>query len=120
MPTVLLVDAAFREKLHALFDHGSGFDPCVETRSSVEALEKTKRLSPNLAVLDLSFPDMSGLQLAEKLKAIMPELPIFPLTREYSVKLEKKAPSYGIVAVFSKLDDLATLVANARAVCRIE
>jgi two-component system response regulator YesN len=122
MPTVLLVDddSAFREKLRALFDQGSGFDPCVEARNGVEALEKTKRLSLNLAVLDFSFPDMSGLQLAEKLRAMMPELPIFLLTKEYSVKLEKKVLSCGIIAVFSKLDDLATLVANARAVCGIE
>jgi two-component system response regulator YesN len=122
MPTVLLVDDddAFREKLRALFDLGSGFNPCVEARSGVEALEKTKRPSSNLAVLDFSLPDMSGLQLAEELKAIMPELPIFLLTTEYSVKLEKKALSCGIIAVFSKLDDLTTLVANARAVCRIE
>jgi len=63
---------------------------------------------------------MSGLQLPEELKAIMPELPIFLLTTECSVKLEKKALSCGIIAVFSKLDDLTTLVANARAVCRIE
>src|ERR1700704_4123991 len=122
MPTVLLVDDddAFREKLRALFDLGGGVDPCVEARSGVEALEKTERPSSNLAVLDFSLPDMSGLQLAEELKAIMPELPIFLLTTEYSVKLEKKALSCGIIAVFSKLDDLTTLVANARAVCGIE
>ncbi len=122
MPMVLFVDDdnAFWKELRKLFDQGSGFDACEEARNGAEALAKTRGQSPDLAILDLSLPDMSGLQLAEELKAITPELPLFLLTTDYSVKLEKKALSCGITAVFSKLDDLATLIANARAVCGIE
>jgi DNA-binding NarL/FixJ family response regulator len=122
MPTVLIVDGdnAFREQLCTLFDHGSGFDACREAGNGVETLDETERLLPDLAILDFSLPDMSGLQLAQKLKAIKPELPIFMLTTDYSVNIEKKALSCGITAVFSKSDDLETLVANARAVCGIE
>jgi DNA-binding NarL/FixJ family response regulator len=122
MPTVLIVDddKAFRKKLRTLFDHGSGFEACLEAKKGVEAQKKTKRLSPGLVILNFSLPDMSGLELALKLRAIAPGLPLFMLTTHYSVKVEKKALSYGITAVFSKLDDLPTLVANARAVCGIE
>jgi len=122
MPTVLIVDddSDFLKHVCALFDHGGGFDVCVEARNGVEALDKTKRLLPNLAVLDFSLPDMSGLQLAQELKAIRPELPIFVLTTGYDVNIEKEALLCGITAVFSKLDDLTALVANARAVCGIE
>lgn len=119
-PTVLIVDDdnAFREQLRTLFVRGSGFDACVEARNGVEALNKTK-LSPDLAVLNFSLPDMSGLELAKKLKAIAPELPIFILTTDYNLDIEKIALSCAITAVFSKVDDLATLVTNARAVCGI-
>jgi len=122
MPTVLFVggDTALRKQLRALFNHGNGFDVFVEAGNAVEAMAKAKRRSPNLAVLDLSSPNMGGLQLAQKLKASKPELPIFLLTTDYSVYTEKKALSCGITAVFSKLDDLAALLANARAVCGIE
>jgi CheY-like chemotaxis protein len=122
MPTVLIVDddKAFREQLCALFEHDTVFEACVEARNGVEALSKIKRASPNVAILNFSLPDMDGLQLAQNLKAITPELPIFMLTTDYSLEVEKIALSYGITAVFSKLDDLATLVANARAVCGIE
>jgi CheY-like chemotaxis protein len=122
MPTVLIVDddKAFRKQLHALFGHGSGFDACVEAANGLEALKKMKQLSSSLVVLNFSLPDMSGLELAEKLRAITPALPIFMLTTDYSVKVEKKALSCGITAVFSKLDDLATLIANARAACGVE
>ena len=122
MPTILIVDddAGFRKVLHMIFDQGSGFNACLEAGNGVEAIAKTKHLLPNLAVLDFSLPDMNGLQLARELKAIAPELPIFMLTAGNDTKIEGDALSCGITAVFSKLDDLMTLVANARAVCGIQ
>jgi DNA-binding NarL/FixJ family response regulator len=122
MATVLFVggDPAFRKQLRSLFNHGNGFDAFIEAGNAVEAMAKAKRRLPNLAVLDFSSSDLGALQLAQKLKVSQPELPIFLLTTDYSVYTEKKALSCGITAVFSKLDDLATLLANARAVCGIE
>jgi len=122
MPMVLIVDDDndFREHVRTLFDHGGGFNACVEARNGADALDKTKQLSPDLAVLDFSLQDMEVLELAQRLKALIPKLPIFVVTTDYNVNLEKKALASGIIAVFSKLDDLATLVANARAVCGIE
>jgi DNA-binding NarL/FixJ family response regulator len=122
MPTVLIIDddKAFRTVLRTIFDHGSGFDAFVEAGNGVEAIAEIEQRLPTLAVLGLSMPDMNGLQLARKLKAIAPQLPLFMLTADYDAGIEKEALSCGITAVFSKLGDLATLVANARAVCGIE
>jgi DNA-binding NarL/FixJ family response regulator len=122
MSTVLIVDDdnAFRKVLHTLFDHGTGFDACLEAGNGAEAIAKTKQLLPTLAVLDFCMPEMNGLELARKLKVIAPELPIFMLTADYDADIEREALSCGITAVFSKLDDLDALVANARAVCGIE
>jgi DNA-binding NarL/FixJ family response regulator len=122
MPAVLIVDDdhAFRGVLRTLFEHSSGFDACVEAENATEALHKTKQVSPKLAVLDSSLPEMNGLQLARELRAISPKLPIFLLIADCGADLEKEALGCGITAVFSKLDDLTTLVSNARAVCGIE
>ncbi len=120
--TVLIVsdDTSFREQLRTLFDHGRNFNALVEAGNGDEAKAKTKQLLPNLVILDFSMPEMNGLQLARELNAMVPELPIFALTADYDSDSEKEALSSGITAVFSKLDDLGTLVANARAVCEIE
>jgi DNA-binding NarL/FixJ family response regulator len=122
MSTILIVDDddGFRQVLHRMFDQGSGFSACLEAGNGAEAMAKAKQLLPNLAVLDFSLPDMTGLQLARELKTIAPELPIFMLTADSDTDVEKEALSCGITAVFSKLDDLTTLVANARAVCGIK
>ena len=120
--TVLIVgdDNTSRKQLRSLFDNGSGFEACVEAQTGVEALDKAKSLAPNLVVMDFLLPDMTGLELVEKLKASTLELPILMLTSEYNVNIEKRALSCGVSAVFSKLSDLPTLVANARAVCGIK
>jgi len=122
MPVVLIVDddRAFRTALRTLFEQASGFDAFVEAANGLEALEKTKQQLPNLAVVDFFMPGMNGLRLARELKTLEPSLPIFLLTADYDVQLENDALSSGVTAVFSKLDDLAPLVANARAVCGIE
>ena len=122
MPAVLIVDDdhAFRTVLRTLFEEDSGFDDCVEAANASEALNKSKQLSPNLAVVDFSMPEMNGLQLARELKARQPALPIFMLTANYDADIEKEALAFGITAVFSKLDDLTTLIANARVVCGLE
>ena len=113
-------DIVFRKHLLEIFDHGNGFDALAEAANGVEAMDKTKSLSPNLAILDLSLPDVGGIQLAQELMEVMPGLRVFMLTADYSMKMEKNALSCGITAVFSKRDDLATVVANARAVCGID
>jgi DNA-binding response OmpR family regulator len=73
-----------------------------------------------LVILDFSLPDMNGLELAQEIRKVMPRLPIFMLTGDRDLHAEKDALSTGINAVFSKVEDLEALVANARAVCGIE
>jgi CheY-like chemotaxis protein len=122
VPAVMIVDDdhTFRKLLCTLFTESSGFDDCVEAASASEAMDKIKHLSPNLAVVDFSIPEMNGLQLARELKARLPALPIFMLTADYDVDIEKEALACGITAVFSKLDDLTPVIANARVVCGLE
>jgi DNA-binding NarL/FixJ family response regulator len=122
MATILMVDDdnAFRKVLRTIFDQGSGFNARLEAGNGVEAIAMTKHLLLNLAVVDFSLPDMTGLQLARELKTIAPEMPIFMLTADSEADIEEEAFSCGITAVFSKLDGLTTLVANARVMCGIK
>ena len=120
--TVLIVanDSSFQTGLRTLLEQGGGVDLCIEARRGSEAIEKVRHLLPNLVILDFSLPDMNGLQLAQEIRKMMPRLPIFMLTGDRDLHAEKDALSTGINAVFSKVEDLEALVANARAVCGIE
>jgi DNA-binding NarL/FixJ family response regulator len=120
--TVLIVDNddSFRSVLRTLLEEDGGIGYCIPARSGTEAIDIARHLLPKMAILDFSLPDMDGLQLAQELRKMMPRLPIFMLTTDYSVDFEHTALSCGVSAVFSKLGDLGTLVANARAVCGLE
>ena len=78
--------------LRTLIEQDGGFDFCIEARSGIEAIEKSSRLLPKLAILDFSLPDMDGLQLAQELRKMMPGLPIFMLTADGDIRAEKEAP----------------------------
>lgn len=110
-------DDSFRTTLRALLKQDASFDVFVEAGSASEAIVRARQFVPSLAILDSSLPGMNGLQLAQELRKILHHLPIFLLTADYDLRVEKEALSCGIDAVFSKIDDLEALVANAAAVC---
>src|SRR5258708_8435689 len=92
MHAVLIVDDdhAFRTTLRTLFEEGSGFDNCVEAANAFEALNKTKQLTPDFAVVTFSIPDMNGFQLAHQLKPPEPPLPLFTLPPDYDLTTPKE------------------------------
>src|SRR5882762_5206021 len=105
--TVLIVgnDDSLRAFLRTLLEQGGGFDFCIEAAGGTEAIDKARRLSPHLAILDCSLPEMNGLQLAQQLWEIMPRLPIFMLTADRNIQVEKEALSFGINAVCCQHED---------------
>jgi DNA-binding LytR/AlgR family response regulator len=56
-------------------------------KNAKDAMELVKDQSPDLALLDIELPDMSGIELAEKLREIKPDLAVVFITahQEYSL-----------------------------------
>jgi DNA-binding NarL/FixJ family response regulator len=117
--TVLIVDQddSFRTTLRALLKQHTSFDVFVEAAGASEAIVRASHFVPILAILDSSLPGMNALQLAQELRKILNRLSIFLLITDHDLRAEKEALSCGIDAVFSKIDDLEAVVANAAAVC---
>jgi DNA-binding NarL/FixJ family response regulator len=103
-----------RRQLRSLFNSFPEFTVCGEAVHGVDAIEKAQQLSPDLIILDLAMPEMNGLEAASALRYMMPAVPLFLLTAHYSRELELAAFGSGICAVFSKHEDLDSLVARAR------
>lgn len=113
---VMIVDdsATIRNILRALFE---AEDLRVfEARDGVEAIGRALEVNPNLIVLDLSMPEMNGLEAARELKTLMPHVPLLMFTNHSEGALEKEADSAGIAAVVSKSgpNSLAQLVMHAK------
>jgi len=114
--SILLVDdhEVIRRQLRLLFNSHPEFTICGEAVHGVDAVQKAQQLCPDLIILDLSMPEMNGLEAAAAIRYMMPDVPLFLLTAHYSRELELAAFGSGISAVFSKHEDLDSLVERAR------
>lgn len=90
----------------------------VKKTNSIEALEyfscNFERFS--LLIVDQTMPDLLGLEFAQEVKKIKPDIPIVMLTGYSSGITEKKCKEYGIKSLAMKPIDekeLAAIVANA-------
>lgn len=122
LKSVLIVDdhESIRRELRRLFESLPEFAVCGEAEDGADAIEKGQRLSPDLIILDLVMPEMSGLEAAGALQYSVPDATLFLLTAHKNRELELAALQSGIRAVFSKYDDLDGLVQRARMELGIE
>lgn len=122
MPRVFLScgNAALCELLRNSFQVQDDFVLCGEADNGIEAIKKTMELTPDLVVVEKEMSPLDGFEVAEAIKLIMPEVPVFLVSEQPTVETEKEALSRGIDAVFEKDHDFTSLVMNARAVCGLE
>src|SRR5262249_5286172 len=90
------------------------FRICGAAENGREAIEQARRLHPDLIILDLSMPVMSGLDAARVLKQMMPAVPLIMYSAVQDKVSEKLAKSIGISELISKSDRVAVLVEKAR------
>src|SRR5690242_2798744 len=80
MPTlrVLLADdhESVRRSLRTLIESHPGWEICAEAVDGRDALKKIKRLQPDLVVLDVGMPYLSGLEVARDVKRNGPQTKI--------------------------------------------
>jgi DNA-binding NarL/FixJ family response regulator len=82
MIDIFIVDdhAILRLSLRSLLERESDFSICGEADSANSALSEIGRVQPDLVLLDVSLPDMSGIELARTLHVKYPELRLLMLS----------------------------------------
>jgi DNA-binding NarL/FixJ family response regulator len=59
----------FRQAARALVDHTRGFEVVAEACGGEDAIEATRRLDPDMIILDVRMAGMDGLETARRLSA---------------------------------------------------
>ncbi|MBW5484672.1 response regulator [Streptomyces bambusae] len=82
MPRVLIVDdhPLFREGLRAALESSGGAVVVAEAETAGEVPEAVDRHRPDVVVMDLSLPDVSGIEATRRLADEHPGLPVLMLT----------------------------------------
>ncbi len=109
MKTVLFVDddEAFREICRRIFEE-EGYH-VVLAEDGMQAIGAVKSESPDVAVVDVRMPRMSGFDVAEKLKRMDPDIPIIIYTaNDEACVIDRRAQLAS--ACVSKSSDFTELV----------
>ena len=71
MASVLIVDdAAFMRMMIKDILSKNGFEIAGEAANGAEAVEKFKELSPDLVTMDITMPEMDGIQALKEIKQV--------------------------------------------------
>jgi len=113
---ILIVDdnAVVRSLVRRLFESQSGFEIAGEAENGRDAIDKAEELKPDLIILDLVMPIMTGLDAAPLLKQLLPDVLIILFTQQEGSEVERLAQAAGIDAVVSKSQVASELFLKAQ------
>ena len=119
---VLLVDdnPLVRSLVRQVFELHPDFEISGEAENGRDAVEKAENLKPDLIILDLAMPVMTGLDAAPLLRKVVPDARIILFTVQEGREVERLARAAGIHAVVAKSQAASKLILSAQALLRSE
>src|ERR1700685_3259104 len=109
--------AVVRRGVRALLEMQPGIEIAAEVTNGSEALNLVRKLKPDLVVLDLTMPDMNGLEVARAIKEESIATDLLVLTMHFSEEVVREALRCGAMAYVLKSDadtDLLAAVDHVR------
>lgn len=117
---ILIADdhALVREGIRLILESQADLDVVGEAGTGREAIDLVRTLHPDLVLLDLAMPDLSGTEAAVAIKHQYPEVQILILTMHDSQEQFFKMLEVGAAGYVLKGSDKDELLAAIRAVAR--
>jgi len=105
-----------RESLVILLSQKEHIEVIGEASDGQEAYRKICELKPDIAILDISIPQLNGLDLAAKLRSELPEVKVVILTMHKTEEFVTRALMTGVKGYVLKDNALEELIACIEAV----
>jgi DNA-binding NarL/FixJ family response regulator len=108
MPTVLIVDddEKYRRALSAFLDASFDLDVVGDTGSGEEASRLAEHFHPDAVVVDVAMPVVNGVEVAERLRALLPGLAIVLVTGNVRGVDPERVRALGNATLVAKGDPL--------------
>ncbi len=115
---VLVVDdhPGFRRALTSALSMVDDIEVAGEAGGGIAATEQVLEVEPDLVIMDLTMPDLSGIDAMRRIHEQQPDLPVVILTAHADAGVEKearRAGASGFVAKGSALEDLVIVLHEA-------
>ncbi|HXW56797.1 MAG TPA: response regulator transcription factor [Candidatus Cybelea sp.] len=109
---ILLADdhEAVRKGLRALLESRREWRICGEAEDGQDAVEKAEQLKPDLVILDLSMPKLSGFGAARRIRECCPGVPILIYSMHRSRAFLEEARRVGVTGYVSKSENSSTFL----------
>ena len=97
MLRILVVDDhdAVRKAICQLLRSQSDFEVVCEVADGFEAVRRAEELQPDVVVLDISMPNLNGIEAARHVRRVAPGAEILFLTQDNSSQIVREALSTG-------------------------
>lgn len=104
-----------REGTRLLLQREAGWEVCAVARTGREAVEQAKQCRPDVVVLDLTMPDLNGLEATRRIKAALPSTEALIFTARESDELIREVFEAGAKSYILKSEAATYLVAAIKA-----
>jgi DNA-binding NarL/FixJ family response regulator len=115
---ILIADdqEAIQKRVRSILVSHSGLEVCADASNGREAVEKALELKPDLIILDITMPELNGLDAARMIKRFSPEVPIIILSVHKSRQLMDEAQKIDVQGYVTKADASQDLIRAVDAV----
>ena len=115
---VLVVDdhPTFRQALRTALELVDEIEIAGDAGGGVDACLEAEQLEPDVVLMDLSMPDLSGFDAMQRIHERDPSLPVVILTANADPDVEaeaRRAGASGFVAKGTRLDDIVVVLHEA-------
>lgn len=119
---ILIIDDhdLLRAGIHALLDDVDDLEVIGEAASGQEGLSLAQELSPDIILLDISLPDINGLELAKQLILLRPRPHILLITVHEDKVMLQESLGFGVSGYILKRASKTELVDAIQAMVRGE
>src|SRR5450755_4080143 len=88
----------------------AGWEICGEATTGREAVKMAQELKPDIAILDISMPDLNGVDAAKRIRKESPNTEILILSMHYSDQLIRDILEAGVRGYIVKSDSDRDLI----------